>query len=182
MSSEAFVSRLRVLQFVAALAVVLLIGGTASAKLTIKSSAFSSGGAIPAKYTCDAQNPPNPPLAFSGVPKKAKSLVLIVEDPDVPKNLVPTGLFDHWIVVDIPTDTKGYAEGQGPQGVNGAGKTGYIGPCPPDREHRYFFTLYALDTKVGDAKIASRADFENSMKAHILEKAEYMGRYEKQKK
>ena len=84
--------RSRVLQFGAVLLAVLVIGGTASAKLTIKSSAFSSGGSIPAKYTCDAQNPPNPPLAFSGVPKKAKSLVLIVEDPDVPKNLVPTGL------------------------------------------------------------------------------------------
>ena len=66
--------------------------------------------------------------------------------------------------------------------MNGAGKTGFVGPCPPDREHRYFFTLYALDTKVGDTKISSRMDFENSMKAHILEKAEYMGRYEKQKK
>lgn len=175
-------SRSKVLQFVAVLFVVLMIGGTASAKLTIKSAAFANGASIPAKYTCDAQNPPNPPLAFSGVPKKAKTLVLIVEDPDVPKNLMPTGLFDHWIVVDIPTSSKGFAEGQGAQGVNGMGKPGYVGPCPPDREHRYFFTLYALDTKVGDTKIASRADFEAAMKAHILEKAEYMGRYEKAKK
>ena len=174
--------RSKVLQFGSTLVAVLLVGGTAFAKLEVKSAAFSNGGSIPAKYTCDSQNPPNPPLAFSGVPKNAKSLVLIVEDPDVPKNLMPTGLFDHWIVVDIPTDSKGFGEGQGPQGVNGAGKTGYIGPCPPDREHRYFFALYALDTKVGDTKIASRMDFETKMKDHILEKAEYMGRYEKQKK
>jgi Raf kinase inhibitor-like YbhB/YbcL family protein len=169
-------------QFAAVVLTVLVAGGNASAKLTIKSPAFPSGGSIPAKYTCDAQNPPNPPLAFSGVPKKAKSLVLIVEDPDVPKNLMPTGLFDHWIVVDLAPDTKGIAEGQGAQGVNGAGKAGYIGPCPPDREHRYFFALYALDTKVGDAKVTSRADFEASMKDHIIEKAEYMGRYMKAQK
>lgn len=175
-------TRSRVLQFAAVLLAGVVISGTASAKMTIKSSAFANGGSIPAKYTCDVQNPPNPPLAFSGVPKKAKSLVLIIEDPDVPKNLVPTGLFDHWIVVDLAPDTKGIAEGQGAQGVNGMGKAGYVGPCPPDREHRYFFTLYALDTKVGDMKITSRADFEAKMKDHILEKAEYMGRYPKAKK
>lgn len=172
----------RTLKFVALVLTVFVIAGNASAKLTIKSTAFASGGSIPAKYTCDAQNPPNPPLAFAGVPKKAKSLVLIVEDPDVPKNLMPTGLFDHWIVVDIAPNTKGFAEGKGPAGMNGMGKTGYIGPCPPDREHRYFFTLYALDAKVGDAKIANRMDFETSMKEHILEKAEYMGKYNKAKK
>jgi Raf kinase inhibitor-like YbhB/YbcL family protein len=173
---------LRTLKGAAVLLAIFAMGGNASAKLGIKSSAFANGGSIPAKYTCDAQNPPNPPLAFSGVPKNAKSLVLIVEDPDVPKNLMPTGLFDHWIVVDIAPTSKGFAEGQGAQGVNGMGKAGYVGPCPPDREHRYFFALYALDTKVGDAKIASRADFESSMKAHIIEKAEYMGKYPKAKK
>ena len=173
---------LRTLKGAAVLLAIFAMGGSASAKLAIKSAAFANGGSIPAKYTCDAQNPPNPPLAFSGVPKKAKSLVLIVEDPDVPKNLMPTGLFDHWIVVDIAPNSKGFAEGKGAQGVNGMGKPGYIGPCPPDREHRYFFALYALDTKVGDAKIASRADFESSMKAHIIDKAEYMGKYLKAKK
>ncbi len=172
----------RISQCTVALLAVLLIGGTASAKLKITTTAFPNGGSIPAKYTCDAQNPPNPPLAFSGVPKNAKSLVLIVEDPDVPKNLMPTGLFDHWIVVDISPDTKGFKEGDGAQGVNGMGKAGYVGPCPPDREHRYFFALYALDAKVGDAKITSRQEFEDSMKAHIIDKAEYMGKYEKAKK
>jgi len=178
--SEGFVSK--ALQGAAAILVIFAVAGNASAKLGIKSPAFANGGSIPAKYTCDAQNPPNPPLAFSGVPKKAKSLVLIVEDPDVPTNLMPSGLFDHWIVVDIAPNTKGFAEGQGAQGVNGMGKAGYVGPCPPDREHRYFFALYALDTKVGAAKIGSRADFEKGMQGHILEKAEYMGRYLKAKK
>jgi Raf kinase inhibitor-like YbhB/YbcL family protein len=158
---------------------VLVIAGNASAQMQIMSSAFQNGGSIPAKYGCDSQNPPNPPLMFSGIPKNAKSLVLIVEDPDVPKTMMPTGVFLHWIVTDISPDTKGFTEGQGPKGMNGMGKAGYVGPCPPDREHRYFFTLYALDTKVGDAKIASRKDFEDAQKAHILGKAEYMGKYPK---
>jgi Raf kinase inhibitor-like YbhB/YbcL family protein len=172
----------RMFQCTAALLAILVIGGNASAKLTITSPAFPNGGSIPAKYTCDAQNPPSPPLTFGGVPKNAKTLVLIVEDPDVPTSIMATGLFVHWIVVDLPPDSKGFKEGQGAQGINGMGKAGYIGPCPPDREHRYFFALYALDTKVGDAKITSRKDFEESMKPHIIEKAEYMGKYVKAKK
>lgn len=172
----------RTISCMAALAAILFIGGTASAQLKITSSAFTNGASIPAKYTCDAQNPPNPPLAFSGVPKNAKSLVLIVEDPDVPTNLMPSGIFEHWIVMDIAPGTKGFAEGKGPQGVNGMGKPGFVGPCPPDREHRYFFALYAMDATVGDAKITSRKEFEDSMKPHIIEKAEYMGRYAKASK
>jgi Raf kinase inhibitor-like YbhB/YbcL family protein len=165
-----------------AFSAVLLIGGSASAKLVITSTAFPDGGSIPAKYSCDTDNPPNPPLAFSGVPKNAKSLVLIVEDIDIPTSMMPAGVFDHWIVVDISPDSKGFKEGEGAQGVNGMGKPGYIGPCPPDREHRYVFTLYALDTKLGDAKVTNRKEFEASMKSHIIEKAEYLGRYPKAKK
>jgi len=160
----------------------LLTVGTASAKLGIASSAFPNGGSIPAKYSCDAENPPNPPLAFSGVPQNAKTLVLIVEDIDIPTSMLPAGVFDHWIVVDIAPDRKGFKEGEGAQGVNGMGKPGYIGPCPPDREHRYVFTLYALDTKVGDAKITNRKEFEAAMKSHIIDKAEYVGKYPKAKK
>jgi Raf kinase inhibitor-like YbhB/YbcL family protein len=173
---------IRALQYVAVALVVLAMGTSASAQMQIKSSAFSNGGSIPAKYTCDAENPPNPPLAFSGVPQNAKSLVLIVEDPDVPKTLIPTGIFVHWIVPDLSPTSRGIAEGQGAQGTNGMGKAGYVGPCPPDREHRYFFTLYALDGPVGDTKIMDRKSFENDMKTHIIAKAEYMGRYNKAKK
>jgi Raf kinase inhibitor-like YbhB/YbcL family protein len=172
----------RILQGTAALMTILVLGATASAQMKISSSAFTNGGSIPARYTCDATNPPNPPLAFSGVPKKAKSLVLIVEDPDVPTSLMPSGLFVHWIVTDISPASKGFKSGQGAQGVNGMGKTGYVGPCPPDREHRYFFGLYALDTKMGKVKINSRASFQDVMKAHIIQSAEYMGKYEKAKR
>ena len=156
---------------------VLALSASASAKMTISSAAFAGGASIPAKYTCDAQNPPNPPLQFAGVPANAKSLVLIMNDPDVPKNLVPSGVFDHWMIWDMAPESKGIKEGDGAQGINGAGKTGYFGPCPPDREHRYFFRLYALDVKLGNAKITNRAELEAAMKGHIVEQAELMGRY-----
>jgi Raf kinase inhibitor-like YbhB/YbcL family protein len=170
------------LRYALGLSAFLLISGAASAKLAVTSTAFTNGGLIPAKYSCDTENPPNPPLAFGGVPQNAKSLVLIVEDIDIPTSMMPAGVFDHWIVVDIPPDSKGFKEGDGAQGLNGMGKPGYIGPCPPDREHRYVFTLYALDAKVGDAKIANRKEFESAMKSHIIDKAEYVGRYPKAKK
>ena len=79
-------------------------------------------------------------------------------------------------------NSKGIKEGDNAQGLNGMGKPGYVGPCPPDREHRYFFHLYALDTKLGSAKIANRKDLEDAMKGHIVEKDDLMGRYEKMKK
>ena len=166
------------------LAIAVAIGAFAagaSAKMQITSSAFANGASIPLEYTCDAQVPPNPPLSFSGVPAKAQSLVLIMEDPDVPKTLIPSGVFDHWMVWDISPKSKGIKEGDSAQGINGMGKPGYVGPCPPDREHRYFFHLYALDIKLAGAKIANRKDLEDAIKGHVIEKADLMGRYEKAK-
>ena len=168
--------------FAALALAMLVISLNASAKIGITSSAFAAGASIPSKYTCDAQNPPNPPLEFTGVPKNAKSLVLIMFDPDVPKSMIPTGVFDHWLVWDIAPDSKGIKEGENTLGLNGTGKPGYVGPCPPDREHRYFFRLYALDVKLGDAKIANRKDLEDAMKGHIVDQGEMMGKYEKMKK
>jgi Raf kinase inhibitor-like YbhB/YbcL family protein len=169
-------------QFTAFATAMFVISLNASAKIGITSSAFAAGASIPSKYTCDAQNPPNPALEFTGVPKNAKSLVLIMFDPDVPKAMIPTGVFDHWLVWDIAPDSKGIKEGDNAQGLNGTGKPGYVGPCPPDREHRYFFRLYALDVKLGDAKIANRKDLEDAMKGHIIDQGELMGKYEKMKK
>ena len=169
----------------AAMGIVLAViawASTASAKMTITSAAFANGASIPSKYTCDATMPPNPPLAFSGVPGKTQSLVLIMEDPDVPKNLMPSGVFDHWMVWDLSPSSKGIKEGDSNRGINGMGKTGYVGPCPPDREHRYFFHLYALDIKLGDAKISNRKELEAAMKGHVVEKADLTGRYNKMKK
>src|SRR3954453_11366398 len=140
----------------------VLGSGISAAALEITSTAFTANGPIPSKYTCDGQGM-NPPLAFSGVPAKTQSLVLIVDDPDVPKNLMPSGVFDHWLIWDVPAGSKGFAEGEGKGGINGAGQAGFMGPCPPDREHRYFFKLYALDTKLGGVQIANKKELETAM-------------------
>jgi Raf kinase inhibitor-like YbhB/YbcL family protein len=142
--------------------------------MKISSPSFADGQAIPAKYTCDGDDI-NPPLVFSGAPPSAKSLVLIMDDPDA-----PGGTFDHWIVWNIPPTTSGVAEGQPLRGVvgrNGFGKNGYGGPCPPSGEHRYQFKLYALDTTLDLPRSASKAQLERAMKGHILAEAAMMGRY-----
>ena len=151
-----------------------------AAGLQVTSPAFQNNGVIPAKYTCDGAGS-NPALQFSGVPAAAKSLALIVEDPDVPRNLKPDGMFDHWVLWDIAPDRKGIAEGEGKDGVNETGSAGFMGPCPPDREHRYFFKLFALDKKLTGVKIANKKDLEKAMEGHILERAELVGRYNKQR-
>ena len=142
--------------------------------MKISSSAFSDGQSIPAKYTCDGSDT-SPPLAFASIPAGAKSLALVVDDPDA-----PGGTFDHWIVWNIPNGTTTIAEGQSPQGIagrNGFGKNGYGGPCPPSGEHRYFFKLYALDTTLNLQPSSRKADLEKAMKGHILAEAQMMGRY-----
>lgn len=148
--------------------------------LKITSPAFANNGLIPARYTCDGAGM-NPALVFSGAPASAKSLALIVEDPDVPKSLKADGLFQHWLLWDIAPDSKGIAEGAGKGGINETGSAGFMGPCPPDREHRYFFRLFALDTKLTAAKISSRADLDKAMAGHVIAQAELVGRYDRQK-
>jgi Raf kinase inhibitor-like YbhB/YbcL family protein len=146
-------------------------------KLQITSFAFKANGQIPPKYTCDGQNV-NPPLTFASIPPKTRTLVLIIDDPDVPKNLIPSGVFDHWLIWDLPADIHGIAEGapEAKRGLNTKG-AGYVGPCPPDREHRYFFKLYALDTELARAQISNKQELQAAMKGHVLDQAELMGRY-----
>jgi Raf kinase inhibitor-like YbhB/YbcL family protein len=151
-----------------------------TSKLQISSPAFPANGSIPSKYTCDGQGM-NPPLTFGSIPTKTQSLVLIVDDPDVPKTLMPSGVFDHWLIWDLSADSKGFAEGEGKGGINGMGQPGFMGPCPPDREHRYFFKLYALDKKLTGTTITSKKDLESAMEGHILDRAELIGRYERTK-
>jgi Raf kinase inhibitor-like YbhB/YbcL family protein len=142
--------------------------------MTISSPAFADGKSIPAKYTCDGSDT-IPPLAFAGVPQAAKSLALVVDDPDA-----PGGTFDHWIVWNIPPSTSSVAEGKAPQGMtgrNGFGKDGYGGPCPPGGEHRYFFKLYALDSTMNLSPSSVKADLEKAMKGHVIAQAQMMGRY-----
>ncbi len=149
--------------------------------MNITSSAFEQGQMIPSTYTCDAAGT-NPDLAWSNIPAGTVSLALIMDDPDVPTTIKPDGMFVHWVVYNIDpkvTQVSASSTLEGTQGSNGAGKSGYIGPCPPDREHRYFFKLYALDQKLELPVGASKTDVEAKMTGHILETAELMARYDK---
>lgn len=149
----------------------------------LESPAFKNGESIPSKYTCDGQSI-NPPLTFSAVPERTKSLAILVHDPDVPKDLKPDGMFDHWVLYNIPPEALTIPENDptiGVAGKNGSGETGYTGPCPPDKEHRYFFKAYALDTELAFPTPPTRAEVEAAMKGHALTEAELMGKYNKQK-
>ncbi len=151
--------------------------------MQISSSAFSHNGIIPSLYTCEGKNI-NPPLQFTAAPSTTISLVLLMDDPDVPKSLRPDGMYDHWVLFNIPPDITSIEENSipsGTQGKNTAGENCYIGPCPPDRQHRYFFKLYALDTLLDLHAGATKAEVEKAMHGHIIAFAELIGLYEKGK-
>jgi Raf kinase inhibitor-like YbhB/YbcL family protein len=152
--------------------------------MRLTSSAFKDGGIIPSRYTCEGANI-SPPLTISDVPAHAKSLVLIVDDPDVPKHLRADQNWDHWIIFNMDPATQQILETLGPKsGLKGTttyGHTRYGGPCPPDREHRYFFKLYALDIMLNLKEGAVKKEIEKAMQGHITASAQLMGRYEKGK-
>ena len=160
-------------------AVVILLTAFASfaaggAKLKVTSSAFQEGGNIPSKFTCDGSDT-SPSLQVTGVPSEAKSLVLIADDPDA-----PGGLFTHWLVWNIPSQTNSIAEGSAPNGVQGAndfGKSGYRGPCPPTGTHRYSFKIFALDRELELRSDAKRSQVNAAMKGHVIAQSELVGRY-----
>jgi len=147
-----------------------------SSNMQLTSTAFEQNQLIPSKYTCDGENV-SPPLAIADVPEQAKSLVLIMDDPDA-----PVGVWDHWVAYNIPPGTSLIDEGQTPHGIMGKntrGNLAYGGPCPPDREHRYFFKLYALDSMLDIAEGATKAEVEKAMEGHVIEQTELMGRYDR---
>ncbi len=149
--------------------------------MRIESSAFKTGGLIPVRFTCDGDNV-SPPLTFLDIPKNAVSLVLIMEDPDVPQSIRKDGMWDHWVVFNILPTTAGIEEGAPPQGTVGLstkGVCGYGGPCPPDCEHRYFFRLFALDTMLALKAKSTKTDVLCAAKDHVLARAELMGRYDR---
>lgn len=151
--------------------------------MRITSPKFKQGEKIPKLYTCEGYDW-NPPVEFHDVPKEAKSLVLIMEDPDVPEEIMPEKLWVHWIVYEIPPDCKGIPEHSSPPGIHGRGtnsRTAYMGPCPPDREHRYFFHLFALDIMPDWEKGLIKDEVIKKMEGHILEKAELMATYKLEK-
>lgn len=145
--------------------------------MKITSPVFENFGKIPAKYTCDGENI-NPPLVISEVPSEAKSLVLIMDDPDAVK---PAGkVWDHWIVYNISPTVNIINEGEEPAGIHGLGTGGnsdYYGPCPPDGEHRYFFKIYALDTELNLPPGSDKQAVLSAMSGHVLDQAELVGLY-----
>jgi hypothetical protein len=172
----------------AALAAAVVGGGPAMA-LEISSPAFTNGGAIPARYTCEGQDM-SPPLAWRGVPAGTKSLVLIVDDPDAPDPAAPRMTWVHWVLANLPPDAAGLAEAVSPgslpagtvEGLNDWKRTGYGGPCPPIGRHRYFHKLYALDRDLTGLKHPTKAQVEAAMRGHVLAQAELVGTYEKAKR
>ncbi len=151
--------------------------------LSIGSTAFPPGGEIPSAYTCEGKDA-SPPLAFSGVPAGARSLALVVDDPDAPDPKAPRTTWVHWVLYDLPPSAAGLAEAvkQLPagarEGLNDWKRTGWGGPCPPIGRHRYFFKLYALDAVLGDLGKPTKAKLEAAMKGHVLAQAELMGTYQ----
>src|SRR4051812_24814809 len=143
--------------------------------MKIETRAFGNGETIPMHYSKYGDNI-SPPLTFVDVPDKARSLVLIMDDPDAPH-----GLFTHWVLFNLGPALRELPEDTVPadarQGKNSWGEACYGGPRPPDREHRYFFKLYALDVSLGLPNGATREEVERAMQGHIIAQAEYMGRH-----
>jgi hypothetical protein len=153
------------------------------------SSAFSPGGEIPSRYTCEGEDV-SPPLAWSDPPAGTRSFALIVDDPDAPDPKAPQRTWVHWVVYDLPADAARLAEGAGAgtlppgarQGRNDWGRADWGGPCPPVGRHRYFHKLYALDAKLGDLRTPTEAALEPAMEGHVLGRAELVGTYEKKRR
>jgi Raf kinase inhibitor-like YbhB/YbcL family protein len=156
--------------------------------LILTSAAFVAFGTIPALHTCEGGDV-SPALAWSGVPAAARSLVLIVDDPDAPDPRAPRTTWVHWVLYNLPPSASGLAEGVGSsdlpagtlEGVNDWKRTGYGGPCPPIGKHRYFHKLYALDVLLPDLGAPTKAELEAAMKGHVIAHAELVGTYQKQR-
>jgi Raf kinase inhibitor-like YbhB/YbcL family protein len=157
--------------------------------LTLTSPAFSNQGSIPARHSCEGKNV-SPPLSWSGIPADAKSLVLIVDDPDAPDPAAPKTIWTHWVLYNLPAE-----EGSLPEeaktsdlpprtleGTNDWKRTGYGGPCPPIGRHRYYFRLFAIDLVLPDLARPTRAKLLASIQGHVVASYELMGTYEKARK
>ena len=142
--------------------------------MELKSPEFENNKPIPAKFTCEGRDI-NPALIIEGIPAETKSLALIVDDPDA-----PIGTWVHWVVLDIPVVSRIEENSiPGKQGINNAGGRNYHGPCPPFGTHRYFFKIYALDAVLNLKEGVSKGQLEKAMQGHILDKAELVGLYKR---
>ncbi len=146
-----------------------------TATLQVTSRAFENEKLIPMKYTCEGENI-SPPLEIKNIPPNAKSIAIIMEDPDATK-----GTFDHWVQYNIPVDKNFIPENNAPgvSGKNGKGSLGYIGPCPPTGTHRYFFRVYALNVLINSKEIIDKQTLIKEMKDHILATGDLIGLYKK---
>ena len=152
-------------------------------KLTVSSTAFADGAAIPAKYTCEGDDL-SPPLQWDGAPASTKSFALICDDPDAPGRT-----WVHWVLYNVPSTTSALAEGTpktgslpggGAQGLNSFGKTGYGGPCPPaGKAHRYFFKVYALDAVLSMEGQPKKEDLLKAMEGHSVASGQLLGKYQR---
>jgi Raf kinase inhibitor-like YbhB/YbcL family protein len=151
-------------------------------QMKVESAAIKEGQPIPRQYTCDGINI-SPPLEWSGVPKSAKTVAIIADDPDA-----PAGTWVHWVLYNLPAENIGLVENVpatenlkagGFQGKNSFGKLGYGGPCPPSGTHRYFFKVYAVDAELPLKAGATKSDLETAMQGHIVAQAQLMGTYQK---
>ena len=144
--------------------------------MELKSSEFKDNQFIPAKFSCEGKDI-NPALIIGDIPQEAKSLALIIDDPDA-----PMGTWVHWVVFDIPPVSRIEENSiPGRQGVNSAGGRNYHGPCPPFGVHHYFFKIYALDTVLNLKEGISKEQLEKAMQGHILANAQLVGLYKKNK-
>ena len=157
-------------------------GEEVKGKIEVRSSSFGEGDRIPVDFTCEGADM-SPPIEWSGIPAHARSLAIIVEDPDA-----PAGNWTHWLVYDLPPDLKqlpaeiptgGRLSIGGSQGRTDFGKTGYRGPCPPKGEHRYFFKVYALDAMLLLKPGVSKKELFQAMRGHILAEGALMGKYDR---
>ena len=166
-----------VISFVTVIIIITMTSFTANAGLTITSSGFTNNGMIPAKYTCEGADI-NPPLHIANIPPSAKSLAIIVIDPDAPMK----GGFIHWVMWNvgtngnIPENFKGASKG-----LNSAGQKGYKGMCPPSGTHHYHFKVYALDTKLQLDDNTDKAGLDKAMLGHLVAEGDLTGLYQKTK-
>lgn len=147
------------------------------AELRLTSPVFTVNGSIPAKYTCDGVNI-NPPLVIDKVPTTAKSLALIMDDPDA-----PMGTWVHWVIWNIAPANGMIQENSVPdgavQGRNSWQQNRYGGPCPPSGSHRYHFRLFALDTVLTISAASDKGQLEKAMHGHAITETQYMGTYKR---
>lgn len=169
-----------------AYAVDVMAAGGKAMSMILQSADFAHQGEIPQKLTCQGEDS-SPALSWSGVPEQAKSLVLIVDDPDAPDPAAPKMTWVHWVLYNMPPTASGLPPAVDGRhlpvgtlsGLNDWKRTGYGGPCPPIGKHRYFHKLYALDVELPNLNQPTKAQLEAAMQGHILEQAELIGTYRK---